>query len=107
MHNSPPTPARACSGGSSNPSTKPATPGATPSPASGKKPGSVSPQCQTLYIDGGADPQVRGRRPRRPAHTLQSADIVISAAGPGAPAGTRGSAPPKPPFAALRPAAVD
>src|ERR1035441_9387024 len=41
MRNSPPTPAPACSGGSSNPSTKPATAGATPSPASGKKPGSV------------------------------------------------------------------
>src|ERR1035441_3192188 len=43
---------------------------------------------------GGADPLVRGRRPRRPAGTLQGADIVGPAAGRGRPARTRGSAPP-------------
>src|ERR1035438_1829272 len=46
---------------------------------------------------GGADPLVRGRRPRRPAHALQGADIVVPAPGRGRPARTRGSAPPLPP----------
>src|ERR1035438_8311588 len=35
---------------------------------------------------GGADPLVRGRRPRRPACTLQDADAVVPAAGQGCPA---------------------
>src|ERR1035438_900333 len=34
---------------------------------------------------GGADTLVRGRRPRRPAHALQGADIVVPAAGRGLP----------------------
>src|ERR1017187_7193009 len=34
---------------------------------------------------GGADPLVRGRRPRRPAGAPQDADVVVSAAGPGGP----------------------
>ena len=33
--------------------------------------------------NGGADPQVRGRRPRRPARTLQDADRIVPAAGRG------------------------
>src|ERR1035441_6904174 len=44
--------------------------------------------------NGGADPLVRGRRPRRPAGALHGADIVGPAAGRGRPARTRGSAPP-------------
>src|ERR1035438_7754100 len=51
---------------------------------------------------GGADPLVRGRRPRRPAHTWQGADIVAPAAGRGRLARTRGSAPPLPPDLQLR-----
>src|ERR1019366_4029139 len=43
---------------------------------------------------GGADPLVRGRRPRRPAGALHDASIVGPAAGRGRPARTRGSAPP-------------
>src|SRR5664279_5560208 len=46
-------------------------------------------------MKGGADPLVRGRRPRRPAGTLQDADVAVAAAGRGRPARTRGSAPPK------------
>src|ERR1035438_936553 len=45
---------------------------------------------------GGADPLVRGRRPRRPAHVRQDADVVGPAAGRGRPARTRGSASPFP-----------
>src|ERR1035441_8435524 len=47
----------------------------------------------TDYEFGGADPLVRGRRPRRPAGALQDADVV-PAAGRGRPARSRGSAPP-------------
>src|ERR1017187_1329593 len=43
---------------------------------------------------GGADPLVRGRRPRRPVRTLQDADALFPAAGRGRLARTRGSAPP-------------
>src|ERR1035438_1046869 len=43
-----------------------------------------------LGIHGGADPLVRGRRPRRPA------DFSVAAAGRGRPARTRLSAPPTP-----------
>src|ERR1035438_1968799 len=50
---------------------------------------------------GGADPLVRGRRPRRPAHTWQGADIVVPPAGRARPARTRGSAPPVPPVLQL------
>src|ERR1035438_5148546 len=50
----------------------------------------------TLYLQvlggGGADPLVRGRRPRRPARALQDADVVVLAAGRGRPARTGGSA---------------
>src|ERR1035441_1977438 len=35
--------------------------------------------------DGGADPLVRSRRPRRPACALQDADTTVPAAGPGGP----------------------
>jgi hypothetical protein len=48
-------------------------------------------------VDGRADPQVRGRRPRRPARVLQDADVVVPAADRGRPARTGGSAPPMPP----------
>jgi len=42
----------------------------------------------------GADPPVRGRRPRRPARVVEEADTAAPAAGRGRPARTRGSAPP-------------
>ena len=40
--------------------------------------------------DGGADPLVRGLRPRRPAGTLQYADPIVPAAGRGVPRGPGG-----------------
>src|ERR1022692_706097 len=52
---------------------------------------------------GGADPLVRGRRPRWPAGAPQDADVVVSAAGQGRPARTRGSAPPGPEGVVFRP----
>src|ERR1017187_8126393 len=58
-----------------------------------------SQNCDFARI-GGADPLVRGRRPRRPACTLHVADHVVQAAGRGRPGPegtpTGGSAPPMP-----------
>ena len=51
-------------------------------------------QKRPVCLHGGADPQVRGRRPRRPARTLQETDIVIRAGGTGASRADQGSTPP-------------
>src|ERR1017187_8066380 len=54
----------------------------------------ISPPMLGTSIHGGEVPLDRGRRPRRPVRTRQDADVVVSAAGPGGPARTGGSAPP-------------
>src|ERR1019366_8716422 len=53
---------------------------------------------RTVCADGGADPPVRGRRPRRPARAMQDVDHVVPVAGRGHPGPegtpTGGAAPP-------------